>query len=310
MTTDTSKPAFENLAYGPHARHRLDLWLAPGRPSPLVMHVHGGGWMKGDKVDIRNDRMLPRYLEAGFSVASISYRYTDDTPAPGQMLDTARAVQYVRLHAPEWGIDPGRITLTGGSAGGVNILWVAFHDDLAAPDDPDPIARQSTRVAGVFAVNTPTFFDLRSIEGKIPGHPERHPAMVPLLGLGPNGYNDPRAEGILRSISPLYLATAAAPPICLWYGRRDVELAKPDPGYAIHHPRFGAILKRRLDELGVPCIYRCRDHYPDLDDQQINDRLVEDRIELMSALLSPKRPPVPVTARHSSPTDAPAAPRA
>jgi acetyl esterase/lipase len=268
MTPPIPAPNIANLAYGPRPRHQLDLWLAADRPSPVVIFAHGGGWRQGSKDDVGWDFSLPKCLAAGISVASINYRFSVEAPAPGPMFDTARAVQFVRLHAAEWGIDPSRIALSGGSAGAVNALWVAFREDLAAPNDPDPIARQSTRVSGVYAINSPTFLDPKSLIEHRLGDALDHPAVELLTGLGPGGLKDPRADQILRAVSPLYLATAAAPPVHLLYTRRNVDLAEHNPGHAIHHPRFGVMLKRRLDELGVPCGYACRDDYPDLDDKQ------------------------------------------
>ena len=54
----------------------------------------------------------------------------------------------IRYKAKEWKIDPDRILLTGGSAGAASSMWLATHDDMADPNSDDPVARQSTRVAG------------------------------------------------------------------------------------------------------------------------------------------------------------------
>ena len=66
--------------------------------------------------------------------------------------DAARAVQFLRSKAGEWNIDKTRIAATGGSAGACSSLWLAFHDDMAKPDSPDPVARESTRLTAA-AVN-------------------------------------------------------------------------------------------------------------------------------------------------------------
>ena len=267
------QPDFENLAYGPHERNTLDLWLAPRRPAPLVVAIHGGGWIGKNKEKYRQGAWVPLFLEAGISVAAINYRFTIHAPMPAPMLDTARAVQFLRLHAGDWGIDPERIGATGSSAGGVNALWVAFHEDLANPADRDPVARQSSRLSCVFAVKTPAFLDVRSIAEKIPIRIEEQlPLLKSLGGAGAGGAEDPRAEQIRREISPLYLAAAGAPPVSLFYTGSDAD-RPPDgePDQGMHHPRFGRILKRRLDDLGVECDFRCRDDYPGCTPEQFQE---------------------------------------
>jgi hypothetical protein len=55
-------------------------------------------------------------------------------------------VQFLRMKAKEWNLDPKRFALSGNSAGAGISLWLAFHDDMADPTDKDPIARESTRL--------------------------------------------------------------------------------------------------------------------------------------------------------------------
>jgi len=66
-------PTFANVAYGSHERQVLDFWRAESpQPAPLVLHIHGGGWVNGDKARVP---ALERYLAAGISVVSINYRF-------------------------------------------------------------------------------------------------------------------------------------------------------------------------------------------------------------------------------------------
>ena len=67
-------------------------------------------------------------------------------PVQAPMHDTARALQFLRSMAAEWRIDTTRIGAAGGSAGACTALWLAYHDDLADPAGPDPVARESTRL--------------------------------------------------------------------------------------------------------------------------------------------------------------------
>ena len=132
------KPDYENVRYGPYERNVLDLWLAKSdRPTPLVVHIHGGGWMAGDKSQI-HPLVVAECLKSGISVASINYRYTTTAPLPAPHLDGARAIQFLRSKARQWNLDPARVAAYGGSAGAGITLWLAFKRDMADPGSAIP----------------------------------------------------------------------------------------------------------------------------------------------------------------------------
>ena len=155
-------PTLANVPYGTHERQVLDFWRAPSdKPTPLVFYIHGGGWVRGDKNEVNGS--VASYLAHGISVVSIHYRFTWQAqladvkpPVSWPLHDAARALQFVRSKAVEWNINPQRIGASGTSAGACTSLWLAFHDDMADPKSPDPIARQSTRLrcAAVRAAQT------------------------------------------------------------------------------------------------------------------------------------------------------------
>ena len=108
-------PHVANAAYGPHERNVLDLWKAPSnRPTPLVIFIHGGGFSRGDKGGL-SPVLLSECLRRGISVAAINYRYSTQAPYPGPMMDSARAIQFLRNRAAEWNLDPKVFGATGGS---------------------------------------------------------------------------------------------------------------------------------------------------------------------------------------------------
>ena len=254
------QPDHAGVRYGPYPRNVMDLWLAKSAtPTPLVVSIHGGGFRGGDKTAL-NPLLLELLLDHGISVAAINYRFTQQAaapqraPYPAPMLDGARAIQYLRLHATEWNLDKNRVAATGGSAGAGLSLWIAFHDDLADPKSEDPILRESTRLAAAAVFGAQTTYDPRVV-AKLIGEPAIHHGLFePLAGLSKGDAYTPEAYKLLEDASAINHLSAGDPPVMLIYNEPDVDVP-PDAkdGTAIHSPRFGKLLKQRMDELGIAC---------------------------------------------------------
>ena len=115
-------------------------------PAPLLVWVHGGAWRFGTNQALRdtilrtpggeqpNTQALMRaaFQQAGWAVASINYRYSHQALFPGALHDVKEAVRFFRANAHEFGIDPQRIAVAGGSAGGHLSMMVAHAGDSAA----------------------------------------------------------------------------------------------------------------------------------------------------------------------------------
>jgi acetyl esterase len=262
------RPDFENVRYGPDERNILDLWKAkpsrgPDVATPVVIFFHGGGFRSGDKSSVPA-RLLARCLEAGISVASANYRLSHTAAFPAPMLDGARAIQYLRANAIELGIDPAKIAASGSSAGGGIALWVAFHDDLADPDSPDPVTRQSSRLTCVGVDGAQTSYDPRFIKALIGGRAHEHPALPLFYGITPDADRDsPRVNKLYKEASPINYVSAGDPPAILFYAEPNGPLpGDAKPGQGIHHPRFGEALKAQLDPLKIECILHHGSEYP------------------------------------------------
>jgi len=95
----------------------LDIYLPrTSGPHPAVLLVHGGGWHGGDKRSFAAyGRILAR---EGFAAFSVNYRLAPQFHYPAALEDLRCAVKWVREHAGDWGVDPGRIAAVGSSAGG------------------------------------------------------------------------------------------------------------------------------------------------------------------------------------------------
>jgi len=252
----------QNVPYGPHERNVLDLWKAKSdKPTPLVVFIHGGGFRAGDKSQV-SPSLLKLCLESGISVAAINYRLSQHASFPAPMLDGARAIQFFRLKAKEWNLDPKKIAATGGSAGAGISLWIGFHDDLADPKSDDPVTRQSTRLTCMGVIGAQSSYDPRFIKKLIGGRAHEHPALLPFYGLKADEVDSPRAYKLYEEASPMTYVSADDPPVFMFYTESKGPLP-PDaaPGQGIHHPKFGEALKEKLEPLKIECVLRHRDDY-------------------------------------------------
>src|SRR6185436_19991796 len=108
------EPTHAAVMYGPHKRNVMDVWIAPSdKPTPVLVSIHGGAFQNGSKAV--GEGLLGLCLKAKISVAAISYRLSSDAMAPAAFHDSARAVQFLRHKAGEWGLDGTLIAATGDS---------------------------------------------------------------------------------------------------------------------------------------------------------------------------------------------------
>jgi acetyl esterase/lipase len=138
---------YKDLVYVPngHDRQKLDLYVPENRNGlmPLIVWIHGGGWMGGSK---NSCPPLP-WTRKGFVVASIDYRLSQDAKFPAQIEDCKAAIRWLRIHATEYRIDEDRIVAWGGSAGGhlASLLGTAGE----VPEWEEGIPSVSSRVQAV-----------------------------------------------------------------------------------------------------------------------------------------------------------------
>ncbi|MFO1066071.1 MAG: alpha/beta hydrolase [Pirellulales bacterium] len=96
---------------------RLDIYYpeqAPPQPLPLIVHIHGGGWMGGSKYPCDVRKMAAQ----GYVVASVEYRFSQKAKFPAQIQDCQAAIRWLRANAERYHINPQKVGVIGGSAGG------------------------------------------------------------------------------------------------------------------------------------------------------------------------------------------------
>jgi acetyl esterase/lipase len=250
------EPTHADVSYGPHERNVFDLWLAKSEaPTPLLVHIHGGGWISGDKSSVPPET-LKFMLDHGVSVASVNYRYSTIAPLPAPVHDAARAIQFLRFRAKEWNLDKSRVAAFGASAGASSSLWLNYHDDLADAGSADPVARESTRLCAVWGNAGQTAIDPKLIVGWV-GEQVMNHAMIS-RAVGAKDKDDALARyeqyrDLYREFSAYTHVDRNDPPALLTYAKPSA-LPAPNPGAAIHHAAFGEKLKEKADQCGAKVV--------------------------------------------------------
>jgi acetyl esterase/lipase len=258
-------PTYADFSYGAHERQVFDIWLTPsnnGKPTPLVIYIHGGGFRGGNKNSIEASS-IKQFQEAGISVAAIHYRLSDVGAYPIMMEDAARCLQTIRSHAKEWNLDPDKVACYGGSAGAGISLWLGFHEDLRDPGNLDPIARQSSRIIAAATSNGQSTYDLHTIRGWF-GVPElKFPKrLYPMFDVTKESeWDSKRVRRLMKDASPITHLTKDDIPVYMTYRGGDVPVDKNVAfGVWIHHPKLGLKLQEAMRKLGLECEIQFPEH--------------------------------------------------
>ena len=203
----------------PGRNEKMDLYLPAGRSpathAPAVVLIHGGGWIGGDKREAREVEIGTTLAQNGFVVASINYAMKTAGKYPLNLQDCKNAVRYLRSKATELGIDPERIAVLGGSAGGHLALMVAYTGDDSdlAPSSPYPGV--SDKVAAVVDMYGVTDIGSRKkidSSGNPTGPREVESHVREIFGETPVDW---------AKASPVNHINAKVPPSFIVHGRKD-----------------------------------------------------------------------------------------
>ena len=218
-----------DVVYGHKAGMALtfDVFTPPGEANGAgILFMVSGGWFSSWTAPEQAQAGYQALLDQGFTVFAVRHGSAPRFNVPEAYADVTRAVRFVRLHARDYGIDPDRLGVHGGSAGGHLSLMLGLASDKGDPDATDEVLRTSSRVAAVVAYFPPV--DLRS--RTMPS--ERFPARLPDRGLSfANGMRMPAAaeafvaldfeDDLRASVSPIVHVSADDPPTLLVHGDAD-----------------------------------------------------------------------------------------
>lgn len=138
-TTSSSTPTFSDIPYASiSSAQKLDLYRPTGDgPFPVILLVHGGAFLMGDKAAGDATTGIDQLLSLGYAVASINYRLSGEAKAPAQIQDIKAAVRFLRANAKDYKLNPEKFGAWGGSAGGSLVSLLGTSCGVKALEGPE-----------------------------------------------------------------------------------------------------------------------------------------------------------------------------
>ncbi len=142
-----SMPVHRGLRYGPTRAEHLDLFPA-GRGAPLHIFIHGGYWRRFHAADFAF--LAPAFRDAGITLANVNYALCPEVPVSEIVRQIRAAIHWCHRHAEDYGADPGRITISGHSAGGHLVAMALATDWPGQYDLPADVVKAGISISGLF----------------------------------------------------------------------------------------------------------------------------------------------------------------
>lgn len=232
QTAIKATPTYKDVAYASvSATQKLDIYLPSGNgPFPVVIVIHGGGFMVGDKA---NPALGDELLAAGYAVVSVNYRLAAEAKYPAQIQDVKAAVRFLRANAAQYKLDPERFAAFGQSAGGNLAATLGTSCGVAALEGAElGNAEQSSCVQAVVDWFGPT--DFLQMDAQFAGAscPANH-----------NDASSPESQVIgapiqtvpekAQAANPITYVSAKAPPFLIQHGTADCNVP-PQQGQLLY----------------------------------------------------------------------------
>jgi acetyl esterase/lipase len=215
-------PSFERtngLVYGQRQGRDLTMdMVRPAKPNGLgVALMVSGGWKSGPSAF--RPWMVAPLLRRGYTVFAVSHISQPEATIMEITEDVNRALRYIRHNARQYGVDPERLGVTGGSAGGHLSLMLATRGGLGPAGTADPVDRESSAVQAV-AIFYPVT-DLIDLGNSTENLHDGGPPKSFVKGFGPNATNLAVWKVIGHELSPIFYVNSNLPPTLIYHGDAD-----------------------------------------------------------------------------------------
>ena len=258
----------------PKRQVRLDVYMPKDRTEelrPAVIQVHGGGWILGSRLE-QGIPLLNHLAANGWVGFNVDYWLSPRATMPDHVIDVKRAIAWVREHADEYGVDPARICITGGSAGG-------HLTALAALTANDPALQPGFESADTSVVAAVPFYGLYDLSDpeSIYSRGIREWLIQKVVFKRPVAGN----EVAFRAASPTHRVHPDAPPLLVFHGERDTLVPVEDARTFV--ARLEAVSTNTVRYVELPGAEHAFDIFPSLR----TARVVEGIERFLRAVVTP-----------------------
>lgn len=216
-------------------KHLLDIYLPANAKGklPLVIFIHGGGWLSNDKYADMGymKKTVAEIVSSGYALASIDYRFSTQAVFPAQMQDCNRAVSFLYDNADKYGFDKKRFAVMGFSAGGHLASMVGLSKNNEIPAFYMPGTSKSFSFKAVVDFYGPAELIL------FPGSNDAKSPEGLLIGAAPLSRPD-----LAKAASPVTYVDKNDPPFLIIHGEKDEMVS----------PKHSQLLSAWLSVVGVP----------------------------------------------------------
>lgn len=212
---------YSNIPYAGDTvlKHLLDIYLPANhkKNTPLVVWIHGGAWMLNDKYADMSymQNTVKSFIDSGYALASIDYRYSTTAVFPAQIQDCNEAVQFLYDHAVKYDLDKNRIALIGFSAGGHLASLMALSNNNDVQEFYPPGKKINFKIRCAFDFYGPSDLVMLATNPDTSVNNERNPVSI-LLGAMPVDRPD-----LARIASPVTYVDKNDPPFLIVQGEKD-----------------------------------------------------------------------------------------
>jgi len=212
---------YSNVSYAHDTltRHLMDVYLPPNTKGnlPLIVFIHGGAWMLNSKYSDMGymKNTVKSFIDSGYALASIDYRYSTQVPFPAQIQDCNQAVEYLFEHAAEYKIDKNRIAVIGFSAGGhlASLMGLSNNNEVKAFYPPQ--GAPHFKIKCVLDFYGPANLEMMASNPDTSVNNSQSPLAL-LLGDSPIARPD-----LARNASPITYIDKNDPPFIIVQGEKD-----------------------------------------------------------------------------------------
>lgn len=225
-------------------KNKLDLYLPSIKKEkyPVIVYVHGGGLVKGDKTHHVGGML--QGLQRGYAVACINYRLAEEAPYPACLQDVCEGIRFLKAHAADFHLDSSRFALWGDTHGGYLASRIAIDGNKGLADDfPTKYPEENLQVVGTVSFYAPM---------NLSGYYEKQITDGPVYRMEDGTVTDELAYGksgkeliaYLKPLNPIPRIDGSEAPFYLLHGRKDFNIDQ----------RNTQIFADALQKHGVPFI--------------------------------------------------------